>query len=363
VYRARQLNPSRFVAIKTLTQDTDKGRRRFEQEARALMKIQHPSVARFHLYERVRDATGVPTDEYLIAMEFVDGIDLSRLVHTYGRVPWPFAAKWAVNVLDGLAVIHQSGFIHRDIKPANVMALGPVPGPNAPTAGSSAKLLDFGAVKQTADDPRASGPRRVFVGTREYAPPEQWGQRVVPASDLYALGATLYFALTGEPPYEVADRDAVAFMKAHTHAPIPDLRASVPDVPKPLSQLVRRMLAKSPDERGTAAELAEEFREFLPESERARPASPPPPRAPQRPPQTPPPAKPPKPKGGAPDTHSVLHPILAALERVYLPRSLRPPAGHEPPTPERVVALLRRPMLLSTLLVLFGLVVFLIWWL
>lgn len=360
VYRARQLNPSRFVAVKTLTQDSEKGRRRFEQEARAMMRIQHPSVARFHLYERLRDAAGKPTDEYLIAMEFVDGTDLSRLVHTSGSVPWGFAAKWAVNILDGLAVIHKSGFIHRDIKPGNVMIVGPPPEPGSSTAASSAKLLDFGAVKPAAAEASAAGRKRVFVGTREYAPPEQWLEKVVPASDLYALGATLYLAVTGQPPYWVEGRDANAFMKAHTHAPIPEPRELVPDMPEEFAEVLRRMLAKSADERGSAAELAEEFREFLPEAERVRPVGPSPPRA--RPLQAAPtPIPTPKDKQASSTEHSVLHPVLAAFERVYLPPALRPPAGHEPPTPERIAALLRRPLLLLTLLVLFGVAVLLIW--
>ena len=280
VYRARQLNPARYVAVKTLTQDTDAGRERFEQEAKAMMRVQHPGVARFYLYERVRDAAGHPTDEYLIAMEYVEGTDLHRLGQWLGPVPWPFVARWAVDLLGGLALIHQSGFIHRDIKPANVMTLGPLPEAGVPPAATAAKLLDFGAAKPAADGPRATGGRRLFVGTREYAPPEQWLERVVPASDLYALGGTLFHALTGHPPYEVEDRDAMAFMKAHARAPIPEVQAFVPDVPDRLDVLVQRMLAKDPDDRGTAAELVAEFRELLPPDARGR--TPPPPSPPGR---------------------------------------------------------------------------------
>ncbi len=356
VYRARQLNPSRFVAVKTLTQDTETGRERFEQEARAMMKVQHPGVARFYLYERVRDTAGKPTDEYLIAMEYVEGTDLHRLGQWLGPVPWAFAVKWAVDLLGGLAEIHKNGFIHRDIKPANVMILGPTPEPGVSPAETAAKLLDFGAVKLTDAGPRGSGSRRIFVGTREYAPPEQWAERVVPASDLYALGATLFHALTGRPPYEVEGREATAFRKAHARAPIPRVRDSRPDVPKDLNRLVQRMLAKASDDRGTAAELLAEFRALLPAEAPAPTASRPAPPKPK-------PAAQPRPAAPAEaedESRGVSGSFLGVLERIFLPPHLRPLAGHEPPASERIVALLRRPLVLATILVLLGLLLFLV---
>jgi eukaryotic-like serine/threonine-protein kinase len=361
VYRARQLNPARFVAIKTLTQDTESRRQRFEQEARAMMKMRHPGVARFHLYERVRDAAGTPTDEYLIAMEYVEGTDLARLVNWRGPVPWAFAVRWAVDLLGGLAVIHHNGFIHRDVKPGNVMILGRTPEPGTPPVETAAKLLDFGAVKPAADETQSGGTRRVFVGTREYAPPEQWEERVVPASDLYALGGTLFFALTGRPPYEIEGRDAIAFMRAHSRAPIPDVREYNPDVPVPLSRLIRRLLAKDANDRGTAAELIGDFRELLPPEARdaITDEPPPPPPAVSKPASKPSPAAPVE--AAEESEHSgATGSLLAVLERMFLPQHLRPQPGHEPPAPERVAALLRRPVVLITLLVLFGLLIFLL---
>jgi eukaryotic-like serine/threonine-protein kinase len=361
VYSARQINPARFVAVKTLKQETEARRQRFEQEAKAMMRVQHPGVARFHLYERVRDAAGRPTDEYLIAMEYVEGTDLYRLVQEYGPVPWRLAAKWAVDLLGGLAVIHKNGFIHRDVKPANIMIIGPIPEPGVSPADSAAKLLDFGAVKQAAEVKPGSGVKRVFVGTREYAPPEQWSERVVPASDLYALGASLFHALTGRPPYKIQGRDALAFMKAHARAPIPDPRDHNRDVPEPMSRLLMRMMSKSAADRSTAAELVGEFRELLPPDSRAakEPASVKTPRPAK--PKPAPVALPPEPEPEEKSAvHAALHPLLAVLERVFLPASLRPPPGHEPAVSERLAALLRRPLLLLTLIVLVGLLIFLI---
>jgi serine/threonine protein kinase len=358
VYRARQLNPSRFVAVKTLTRDSESSRRRFEQEARAMMRIQHPAVARFHLYERVRDTAGLQTDEYLIAMEFVEGIDLSRLLNASGPVPWSFVARWAIDLLDGLAVIHQNGFIHRDSKPANVMILGPTPDSDASLAATAAKLLDFGAVKPSGDDGGSTGRRRVFVGTREYAAPEQWAERTVPASDLYALGATIFHALTGRPPYEVEGRDAIAFMKAHTRAPIPEVRDFAPEVPEALAELLLRMMAKQPDDRGTAAELGRAFRALVPRE----PVKPPASRAPSARPSKP--AAQPTPPLEAEHrsiSHSAIHSVLTLLERIVLPNYLRPPSGEEPSAAERIVIILRRPIVLITLAILLVLLVLWIW--
>ena len=366
VYRARQLNPPRFVAVKTLTQDTEGRRRRFEQEARTMIRVRHPAVARFHLYERVRDAAGKPTDEYLIAMELVEGTDLYRLVRRTGPVPWPFAARWAVDLLGGLDTIHQAGFVHRDVKPENAMIVGPDPGPGVAPGATAAKLLDFGAVKTAGGEgDREAGPGQVvFVGTREYAPPEQWAGRVVPASDLYALGGTVFYALTGRPPYQKPGREVAAMIKAHTREPVPRVREHNPEVPAALDRLVRRMLAKKADDRGTAAELIDEFRRLLDGESGASPPPPPaptpPPRAQPRPAVTPVPAARPA-AGDDSDPGSpvgrVVGPVLTAIERVYLPWHLRPQPGQEPPTLERVGVLLRRPLVLITLAVALGLLV------
>jgi serine/threonine protein kinase len=372
VFRARQLNPSRYVAVKTLTQDTETGRQRFEQEARAMVKVHHPSVARFHLYERVRDALGKPTDEYLIAMEYVEGTDLHRVLHWIGPVQWRFVVRWAIDLLGGLGAIHESGFVHRDIKPANVMILGPTPEPGVPPSSTAAKLLDFGAVKTAADaGATGTGNKRVFIGTREYAPPEQWAERVVPASDIYALGCALFYAVTGRPPYVIPDRDANEFRRAHTRAPIPDARTIVETIPPALSRLLTRMLAKAPENRGTPAELIEAFRELLPPEERHRPSTVAPHTRPTRPnrpePEPAPQSDLPAQRQPTPELpehdplHRVVNGVFGVFERIYLPPHLRPAAGHEPPLPERLTVLLRRPLLLITIAVLVGVLVFILW--
>jgi serine/threonine protein kinase len=224
-------------------------------------------------------------------------------------------------------------------------------------------LLDFGAVKPAADE-SGSGRKRVFVGTREYAPPEQWEERAVPASDVYALGGTLFHALIGHPPFEVPDRDANEFRRVHAHAPIPKVRTLNPSVPTALSRLIGRMLAKRPEDRGSPAELIEAFRSLLPPEEREpvlpttlppriqRPARPAAARAPDS--ETPAPA-PPEPDRPARDPlPRAVNVVLGVFEQIYLPPHLRPAAGSEPPLPERIAVLLRRPLVILTIIVLIG---------
>lgn len=366
VYRGRQLSPPRYAAIKTLIRDTEVSRRRFEREARTLLTIQHPAVARFYMYERVRDAAGHPTDEYLIAMELVEGIDLGRLVRRVGPVPWRFAVRWAVDLLGGLAVLHKRGFLHQDVKPENVMIQGPDPGPDTSPGETAAKLLDFGAVR-LLDGGDVAGAGRVFVGTPEYAPPEQWGGTVVPASDLYTLGGTLFYAFTGRCPYQLDRRDAYAYRRAHVHQDVPSPRESNADVPPGVNDLVRRMMAKNPEERGTAEELAEELGRLAGRGGRAATAG----KLPNLPGAKPPPpvAAMPRPLAGVPrpapaakadPPRGLLDRVLGTFERMFIPGHVPYPPGASPQVPERLAALLRRP---AVFLILVGALVLLALWL
>lgn len=361
VYFTRQLRPSRYAAVKTLTRDTEPARLRFEQEAKAMMDLSHPAVARFYQYERVRDADGRLTNDYLIAMEYVEGKDLFRLVRKGGPVPWRFAVRWAAQLLAGLDYLHTRKFIHRDVKPENVMAVGPVAGWADPKA-TRVKLLDLGAVKLAGGDDvaRAVG-GRVFVGTPEYAPPEQWSGELVPASDLYAAGGTLFFLLTDRTPYQKEKRDAFAYMKSHLNDPIPDVRKFNPDVPRAVADVVCQMMAKDPAARGTARQLIAVLSALIEETGvRKRPSERPMRQVP-RPLDEPPPTVPrlqeeePRPVVGPFDA------ALAVLERIFVPRDKRPRAGDELTTRERVLAVIRRPLFLVLLLVALALAVRCVW--
>ncbi len=364
VYKARQLSPNRFVAVKTLRQDSEARRVRFEQEAKALMRIQHPAVARFYLYERLRESGGKPTDEYLIAMEYVEGIDLARLLLQESRIPWPVVVRWAVQLLDGFAIIHRTGLIHRDVKPGNIMVSGFVSHPGEAPKPGHAKLLDFGAVQPAREVVVKTGTKRIFMGTREYAAPEQWREETVPESDLYALGATLFEALTGRPPYVVEGREVMGFLKAHTHAPVPHVSDYNSDVPDEVERLIRQMLCKDPADRGSAAELAWSFRQLLPAHERAMVVE----RATTV--ATPRPAPrsrsdrfthPEQRSAEKPFVDRISHPFFTILERLFLPAALRPVPGHEPSATQRLTTLFRQPPFLVVIGLLVLGVIWLIW--
>jgi serine/threonine protein kinase len=364
VYRSRQLNPPRYAAIKTLVRDTEVRRRRFEQEARAMLKIQHPAVARFFLYERIRDSNGDPTDEYLIAMEFVSGNPLHRFVHRNGPVPWKFAVHWSISLLGGLSVIHKSGFVHGDVKPENVMVIGPTPGPGLSIESTGAKLLDFGAAKRLdgADDD-AGAVKRTFVGTPEYAPPEQWSGRIVPESDLYALGGTLFFMLTGRFPYHKDKRDPMAYRASHTSDPVPDVRKFNADVPAELGDVIARMMAKAVEDRGSAEQLSAALRRLLPKESAAPESS----RMAIKKPA--PLATRITDSASEPLVPDERHPIylradgfLAFLERWFIPGHVRMPPGEEGPIPERIAGLLRRPLVLGLAFVMTAVFLYMFFW-
>lgn len=364
VYRGRQLRPARDVAIKILTHDTDDRRKRFEQEARAMMKVRHPAVAQCHMFERLREENGAVTDDYLIALEFIDGIDLQRLVRREGPVPWRFAVWWVANVLEGLNHVHAGGFIHRDVKPENVMIVGPHPADGVPHDQTAAKLLDLGAAKPVGMESDGITRQGIFIGTPEYAPPEQWNQadHLSPASDVYALGGTLFYALTGRSPYQRPVRDPLAYLTSHMTDPVPNIREHNPAVPTEVNTVFRKMMAKDAAERGAALDLATELRNLLdhvstPRARaKAREAT-----AEKRAATgsgsnpAPPPKPVPKP---TPDDDDGGGGFLGFLERILLPADQRASSG-DLSAAERVAVLIRRPTTIVLLVLFFAL---LLWW-
>jgi serine/threonine protein kinase len=365
VYRGRQLRPSRDVAIKILTHDTEDRRKRFEQEARAMMQVRHPAVARCYMFERLRQENGDVTDDYLIALEFIDGIDLQRMVRREGPVPWRFAVWWVAQLLEGLSHVHAGGFIHRDVKPENIMIVGPLPEPGVAYESTAAKLLDLGAAKPVGSESDGITRQGIFIGTPEYAPPEQWdqSQTLSPASDVYALGGTMFYALTGRSPYQRPVRDALAYLTSHMSDPVPNIREHNPVVPAEVNTVFRKMMAKDPAERGSAVELAAELRGLLDSVQtprtkakardaverRASSGSGPNP-TPTKPPPTP------RPKRDAEDGGG----LLGFFERFLLPADQRASSG-DLSAGERIAALIRRPRTILLFVLLIALLVWCVW--
>jgi serine/threonine-protein kinase len=244
VYRAERVQLGRIVAVKFLHSGFAASPdfiKRFELEARMMSRLDHPHCV------GVIDF-GV-ADAPFIVMDFVTGTTLKALVED-GPLPPARALAIVRQVLAGLAHAHEKGIIHRDIKPANVMLA------QATGTGDHVRLLDFGLAKLHDTEQSASSN---VVGTPSYMSPEQAaGKRVDGRSDLYATAVMLFELLTGEKPFQ--HDEAFQVIRMHVQEPPPSLREKRPKgrFSPQLEEVVRRGLAKSPDER---FQTPEEFRE------------------------------------------------------------------------------------------------------
>ena len=235
VYRARDTRDGRVVALKVLGELADlELLARFEREATSLQGLRHPN-----LVEVLELRLAPPTP--FIALEYVPGETLLARVTREGPLPWQLAVRLVSEVAAGLSAAHERGLLHRDVKPANVL-LGP----------AGAKLADFGLVKQLGRDSLTQS--GATLGTANFMAPEQIGNdtpRMGPATDVYGLAATLFFALTGRPPFEGSN--VVATLTAVVRDPPPSPRGLAADVPAWLDALCLRGLAKTPLERFPSA--------------------------------------------------------------------------------------------------------------
>jgi serine/threonine protein kinase len=247
VYRAVDENLGRPVAVKVLRRelaDEPTFLERFRREARAAAAVAHPGVAGVYDYGELG---GRP----FIVMELVEGEDLAERIAARGRLPWPEAFTIGEQVARALAAAHAHGLVHRDIKPANVLV----------GHDGRAKVTDFGIAKgATSATLTRTG---MVLGSANYVAPEQaQGDDVGPAADQYSLGCVLFEAVTGRTPYGGANPVAIATQ--HVSAPVPDPRKDRPDLPAPAAALIRRTLAKHPEDRfPSTAALATALTEAL----------------------------------------------------------------------------------------------------
>lgn len=250
VYQARDPQIDRTVAIKViLTQglppkDLENYKQRFYREARAAGKMSHPGIVTIH--DIAEDESGHP---YLV-MEFVEGSTLEDIVETYrGRgeqMPLDQALGIAIQVANALDYAHKRGVVHRDVKPANVLV----------TREGIAKIADFGIAKVSGVSLTQTGS---FLGTPAFMSPEQFSGGTIEArSDLFSLGAMLYWMFTGQQPFGGDTLTTVSFRIVFTY-PIPATVAN-PHLPPDLQTVLMRCLAKNPDERyASCRDLAEDL--------------------------------------------------------------------------------------------------------
>jgi beta-lactam-binding protein with PASTA domain/predicted Ser/Thr protein kinase len=247
---AEDLQLGRKVAIKLLhrrfAQDAEFVER-FRREASSAAGLQHPHVVA--VYDR-----GAWDDTYYIAMEYLEGRTLKKLVQEEAPLAAPRAIDLTIQILRAARFAHKRGIIHRDLKPHNVIIDGE----------GRAKVTDFGIAKAGASDMTQTGS---IMGTAQYLSPEQaQGHAVSAPSDLYSVGIILYEMLTGRVPFEGESAVAIA-LKQVSEAPVPPSRHN-PQVPPALEAVVLRALEKDPARRFADAD------EFIAALEIANPAHP-----------------------------------------------------------------------------------------
>jgi eukaryotic-like serine/threonine-protein kinase len=240
VYLGRDEVLDRPVAIKLLNPvhgGTDIGDR-FEREGRTAARLAHPNIVQ--VYDAGEAEFNDKETSYIV-MEYVPGGDLKRLLDERGRLPGPDLARLGDEICAGLAHAHERGVIHRDIKPHNILL----------DENGHAKVTDFGIAR--ALDATQATRTGAYLGTALYSSPEQLqGQKATPKSDVYSLGATLYQAATGEPPF--AGSTPIEIASQHvSKIPTPP-RERGADVSENLEAMILSCLAKDPADRPTAEE-------------------------------------------------------------------------------------------------------------
>jgi serine/threonine protein kinase len=236
-YKAFDVDLHCPVTLKVISErylGDESARLRFLREARAAARLRHSNVASvLHL--------GRTGSNYFYAMEFVEGETLEKLIRRSGRLDVKLALEITTQVAAGLAAVHEQNLVHRDIKPTNIMVR------LKEERGVTAKIIDLGLAKtldESASEAGISSPG-TFVGTPEFASPEQFGGVGVDIrSDLYSLGITFWVMVTGQTPFRGPSAEV---MYKHQHTPLP--RERLKDVPQPVVVLLEKLLEKDPARR------------------------------------------------------------------------------------------------------------------
>ncbi len=231
VYKARDLQLDRFVALKLLRRDLggeEDHKARLQQEARIAAAVNHPYVI------QVFDS-GTDHGQFYVVMELVDQGSLDDLMALQPRLPEQRVLEIGIQVAKGLRAAHRRGLIHRDVKPANILFVDE----------HAAKIGDFGLASSATQRWGIGG---VVWGTPEYVAPERLNNDPEDfRSDIYSLGATLFHAIAGKPPIEAGTNSATALLESKQR-PL-DLQKTAPDVSAETVEVLQRMIAADPAQR------------------------------------------------------------------------------------------------------------------
>ncbi len=263
VYKAEHRLMERIVALKTISRAftaNDGAVERFQREVKAAAKLSHPNIVTAHDAEQAGDL-------HFLVMEYVEGVSLDRLIARQGLTTVPQACNMIRHAALGLQHAHEKGMVHRDIKPQNLMV----------TRKGQVKILDFGLarlaqeklladcdVQEGAATDGVDSPGKttagMILGTPDYIAPEQAqdSRSADIRADIYSLGCTLYYLLTGSPPFPTGN--AMQKLSSHLHATPLSVIERRQEVPSEVAAIVEKMMAKNPQDRyQTPAEVAKDL--------------------------------------------------------------------------------------------------------
>jgi hypothetical protein len=237
VYQAQDMALGRLVAVKALRPQytRDPGFLvNFHREAQSAARLSDSYIVAVYDF-------GQDKNRPYIVMEWVGGSDLHTLITEHGPVPVDQAVEYAIQICSAVGAAHRAGLVHGDLKPGNILI----------TSNNQAKVTDFGLARALGDSAMDDG--EVVWGTPAYFAPEQAaGERVLPATDVYAIGIILYEMMTGRVPFVgVDDQDVARKQLYEAHIPVDKIN---PRIPEPLARIVDAAMAKNPNERFLTAD-------------------------------------------------------------------------------------------------------------
>lgn len=255
VYKGYHPLIDRYVAIKVLRPsfaDDEEFRTRFQREATAVARLRHPNIVQLYDFGRLGE-------RYYMVMEFIEGGSLRERLQALHAAGEHVALRDVVVIVRGISAAldyaHRQGIVHRDVKPSNIMF----------SQEGDPVLTDFGIARMVKGGSLTMA--GMSVGTPDYMSPEQgMGQPATPHSDIYALGVVLYEMLVGRRPFDADTPFAV--VAQHIHGTFPSPRGQDPTFPEALERILRRALAKKPDDRyASALDLAQDLQTVIEERE------------------------------------------------------------------------------------------------